>query len=241
MRRTLILMALTAIASMSTSGRAETPTNISGTWTFSDEASKVRIVAGGALAASQLVITQTPAELRIESSALLQKPQFAVYRLDGAETTFMSNGSTTTARATWDGPRLVITGVRRYPGPSGQVSVDLKAVYSLAADRLMIERTEVVQGAGTTDLFVYRKGAVRTAVAASSPTIRRDGGPVPRTPQGKPDMSGYWTGNSRGGLFDIEPHAGSFAWVAGQASSLIHPTARFRIEKRRAANETGVR
>jgi hypothetical protein len=159
--------------------------------------------------------------VRVESGALLQDTQVAVYKLDGSETSFGSR-VTTRARAAWVGPNLVVDATRTYPGPQGRVSVDVKEVYSINGDRLTLEKTESQRGTSNSGKYVYARGTAPVVLVASAPPIRRDGGPVPRTPEGKPDMSGYWTGNSRAGIFDIEPHTGSFA-VGGGPGVIVDP------------------
>jgi hypothetical protein len=124
MRRTFRALAVAGVAALSTVVFGQTTPDFSGTWTFNEEKSQATIAFAGPTASSALVITQTPAQLRIETAALLQDSQATVYKLDGTEaTTTTANGSTTTS-AKWNGASLVPTTKRRYGGPQGDITID---------------------------------------------------------------------------------------------------------------------
>lgn len=130
----------------------------SGTWHYNLGASG-RGSAGISLP-SELVIGQTPTELHVDSSTVRQDAISVVYRLDGTEVSVPGpSGITTKARATLEGARLVIDSTRSFPSPAGEVTVDIKDVYSLAGDVLTIERTQTINGISATAKAVYSKAS----------------------------------------------------------------------------------
>lgn len=107
---------------------------------------------------SEILIRQVSGELHWEGSASRQDTIIADYKLDGTEVTIPGrDGMVTTSRARLDGERLVITSTRTFPSPAGDMSVDFREVYSVAGDRLTVERTQTVGGISSTLKAIYTK------------------------------------------------------------------------------------
>jgi hypothetical protein len=107
---------------------------------------------------TRLVIRQSAAELRVEGHTYLQEAQVATYRIGGGEVEVAAPaGSATQATAVWSGPRLVITTQRSYAGPSGPVSINSTEIFSLSADRLVIEKSQTIGAVRTAGTGTYKR------------------------------------------------------------------------------------
>jgi hypothetical protein len=192
---------------------AQSRTDFSGTWTF--DASQTE-VTGRIAWPAELVISQTATELSVEGRSARQRSVENRYRLDGSEVVFPpdASGVTVRARAAWTGDRLTVTSRRSFNTAVGEVSITLTEVYGRTGDTLTVERGD---GNGPAVKVVYHKGtAVARGAAARPPRPPRTAtGPIPRTPDSKPDLQGYWTSRGRGATDDIEPHPASYAIGAG--------------------------
>jgi hypothetical protein len=200
--------------------------DFSGTWSFDATQTEV---SGRVSWPAQLVITHTPDGVQIEGSSARQVPVTARYRFDGSETIVpAARGVTVRSRATWTGDRLTIALRRSFNTPTGDVTVTLTEVYSRTEDDLTVERQE---GDGRAVKIVYHKSvAADRRVAARPPRLPRTAtGPIPRTPDGKPDLQGYWTARTRGATDDIEPHPASYAIGAGEGAVVDPPDGRLPV------------
>jgi hypothetical protein len=106
--------------------------------------------------ATQLVVKVSPTEVTVDSdTGSARSIQTSVYKLDGSVTDVPGPlGWHTTAKATWDAGRLVVTVTRTIDGPNGPVGVNVTDVYSVADNVLTIERT---QGRTSQKLVYNRK------------------------------------------------------------------------------------
>ena len=208
---------------------AQTHPDFSGTWTFDASQTDVN---GRISWPSQLVITQTPAQIQVEGSATRQAPVRYTHRFDGSEATFPPDaaGITVSAKASWTEDKLSVASRRTFNTPTGAVTVNLAEVYGLAGDLLTVERTE---GTERPIKIVYHRGtATEPRVAAArpnrpSPTAT---GPITRTADGKPDFQGYWTARGRSATDDVEPHPASYAVGAGDGVVVDPPDGRLPVQ-----------
>jgi len=97
---------------LSTTAPAQSRPDFSGTWSM-DPMRSASQVQNEPIGPVTVVITQTPAELRIATTRA-QATATEVIKLDGSESK-VSNG---TATARWDGPALVVESVRDIQGAS---------------------------------------------------------------------------------------------------------------------------
>src|SRR4029077_11978988 len=107
------------------------------------------------LAANQILITQTPAELTIA-----QGTRAAVYKLDGTENWSPSLKST----ARWDNAKLIIVWKREvYLGPrAGQGAFETQTgtdIYAVAGGVLTVDRTMTTPKGTQTGKIVYTKSS----------------------------------------------------------------------------------
>ena len=109
---------------------------------------------------SVLVIKQTPAELHVEMGTLRQDDVTAIYKFDGSEVTVSApEGITEKAKATWNGPRLVISLRRSFTSPIGDVVTEFKETWTLNGNLLTIEKIRTAEGVSDTERAVYDKTA----------------------------------------------------------------------------------
>ena len=202
--------------------------DFSGTWTFNARLSGEAGVGGAGTGPqitwpTTLEIRQTRAQMEVQSSTRQQFTQTVAYPLDGSETTVRVAGDITIrARATWEGSKLEVTSRRSFTGPQGEVTVDAKEVYSLADGSLIVERTASEFGRAATRRVVYSKGSFDAhMVATSQPDRRARAGPIPRLPNGRPDLQGYWLGDSSGS-WSVEAHQAGFG-LAGGGTLIVDP------------------
>lgn len=107
--------------------------------------------------ATELGIKQTPSELHVNATTVRQNATTAVYKLDGSEVASETDGITEKARASWDGPRLVISSRRSFQSPIGVVATEFKEMWTLNGTTLTIEKTSSAQGVSDTEKAVYEK------------------------------------------------------------------------------------
>ena len=108
---------------------AQSTPSLSGTWTLNFDKSGDRIAGNGAAVPfpSEMVITQSPAELAVERTSVRQAPFKAVYKLDGSRVNVASPaGISETAEARFDGATLVITSRRSFSSPAGDTVIDFR-------------------------------------------------------------------------------------------------------------------
>jgi hypothetical protein len=144
------------------------------------------------------------------------------YPLDGSETTARSPGDITTrAAAVWEGGTLVVTSRRSFTGPQGEVTFDLKEAYSLVNGNLTIDRVETQAGKSIARKVVYSKGSFGSHAVAPRPERPRASGPLPRLSNGRPDLRGFWIGDSSA-TWSVEAHQAGFG-LAGGHSVIVEP------------------
>jgi hypothetical protein len=160
----LLAAALAVTAVVTSLARAQATPDLSGLWTMDAGKSASglsptpmppgrRADSTVTLAANQIFIAQTPAELVLE-----QGTQAAVYKLDGAENWSPSLKST----AKWDAAKLVVSWKREvYLGPrAGQGAFETQSgtdVYALAGNVLTVDRTITTPKGTQTGKVVYNK------------------------------------------------------------------------------------
>jgi len=188
--------------------------DLSGQWYYDDQI--IRPVGGlrqRAPVSSILVIKQNADQISFEGRAFQQEQPPVVYRLDGRESTTFNKVLTTVGTATWEGQNLVLQGYRSFDTPSGPIRTDFKEVYSLADGVLTEDRTETRVGKSVNDKYAYTKEPYKQhPLPANTSTKPGPNGEcpkdavlfkacamemaktykAPRTPEGEPDLSGYW-------------------------------------------------
>ena len=94
--------------------------------------------------ANQLGIKLSPAEVTMDSDTGSNRSvETFRFVLDGKEHVQPGPLSwTTLAKSAWEGNRLVVNITRTIEGPSGPITIEMKDVYSVEADWLVIERTQ---------------------------------------------------------------------------------------------------
>jgi hypothetical protein len=167
MKRVLIVfVALAAVVAMSTAGFAQGKPDFSGKWTL-DEAKSDPAPAragggggrgGGGAAAASIAIKQTAAELTVDR-VMGQGTQTAVYKLDGSESVNAMGQGQAKSKASWDGARLVIATSMTMSTPNGEMTMDSKEIYSVAAGVLTIETSRTTPAGSQTRKLVYTKGS----------------------------------------------------------------------------------
>jgi hypothetical protein len=152
----IVVAALAGMMSMSPpSLHSQGKTDLSGSWTF-DETGSTR--NSSVSFPSELAIEQRPGEVEIETSTTRQDVHTVRYKVDGSEVTVPSAGGITiTARAGWEGERLVITSKRSFDSPAGVITAELREVYSLRGDDLIVEATQTISGVTDTAMGLYRR------------------------------------------------------------------------------------
>jgi len=179
MKQSVIVgVALAALVALPSIGWAQAKTNYSGTWTFDAGKSDPPPArgrggrgggrGGGGGVPASLTITQTPTQITIDR-AMPAGPMApgattsAVYRLDGSESTnALGDVFLSKSKVSWDGANLVITTVKDMGlGPNGQMSEDLKEVFSLDGGVLSLtttaRNTPSPAGSEQTRKLVYTK------------------------------------------------------------------------------------
>ncbi|MDP8991051.1 MAG: hypothetical protein M3N41_13340 [Acidobacteriota bacterium] len=220
--------------------------DLSGEWNYDDHIIPLK---GGREHAplSTLIIKQTGDRISLEAKAFQQEQPPVTYRLDGQASTTTTKEGTTTGSASWEGATLVIQGTHSYETPAGEMKWEFKEIYSLANGVLTVDRTEIRGGRPSNDKFAFSKQPYKQA--AMPPNTPTKPGPdgacprdallfkacamelaktykAPRTPEGEPDLSGYW--QMAGGMTGTAPAQGIEAqppnplWNAGR-SMVIDP------------------
>ncbi len=226
---------------------AQAHPDLSGEWYYNDQI--IRPVGGRTHTpvSTQLIIKQSADQISIEGKGFQQETPPVVFRLDGRESTTSTKVGTTVGSATWDGSNLVIQGTRSYDSPAGKVKWEFKEVYSLSNGILTEDRTEARGAQPVNDKFAFSKEPYKQA--PMPPNTSTKPGPdgscpkdallfkacamelakaykAPRTPEGEPDLSGYWA--MAGAMTGTVPAQGIEAqppnplWNAGR-SMVIDP------------------
>jgi hypothetical protein len=180
MKEALIVgVAVTALLALPSAGLTQAKTDFSGTWTFEQAKSDPPPArgrggrggggrGGGGTVPASLTITQTPSQITIDR-AMPASPMApatttsAVYKLDGSESTnALGDVFLSRSKVSWDGPKLVITTAKDLGlGPNGQMSEDLKEIFSLDGGVLSVtttaRNTPSPAGSEQTRKLVYTK------------------------------------------------------------------------------------
>ena len=228
-------VALSAVAA------AQNKPDFSGSWTFNAALTAESGVGGGGTGPqiswpTTLDIAQTRTQIEVQNSTRQQFTQVLVYPLDGSETTIRSAGDITTkATAQWDGDALVVTSRRTFTGPQGEVTFDLKEAYSLVNGNLSVDRTETQSGKSTTRKVMYSKGSFGAhTVAAPRPNRPRATGSIVRLPNGRPNLEGYWVGDSSAS-WSVEAHQAGFGLAGGKGLVIDPPDGKVPYQRWAAA------
>jgi hypothetical protein len=141
--------------------------NFAGTWKLIEPgANRGKPVggAGGPLASGgqdgfhpTLVIKQTAAEISLEGQTYHQDPEIHVYKLNGSDTTYDSPSGRVTAKAGWEGGKLVLNARRTFSSPIGDITVETKETYSLVNGVLQVEQDEKTMAGTSRKLATYGK------------------------------------------------------------------------------------
>jgi hypothetical protein len=227
---------------------SQTHPDFSGQWYYDDQ---IIPVADGnrthTPVSSIMIIKQTGDQISFEGKGFQQETPAVIFRLDGRESTTNNKVGTTIGTAKWDGSSLVLQGTRSFDTPTGPIKWDFKETYSLANGILTEERTENHAGKIINDKFAFTKEPYKQRpLPANTSTKPGPNGEcpkdavlfkacamelaktykVPRTPEGEPDLSGYWAIN--GALTATAPAQGISAqppnplWGGGR-SMVIDP------------------
>ncbi len=203
--------------------KAQDKPDLSGTWSFNAALTDAAGVGGFGTGPqvswpTTLVIKQTATHVEVQNSTRQQLTQTLSFPLDGSETTTKTPGDITTrGTAMWQGAALVVTSRRSFTGPQGEVTFDLTEVYSLANGNLLVERTESQGGKSTTRKIVYSKGGfVAHTAAPPRPVHRPSAEAIPRLAGGRPNLAGFWVGDSSAS-WSVEAHQAGFGLAGGHS------------------------
>jgi hypothetical protein len=153
-----LVLAVGVLLPASLSGQARP--NFSGTWTFASSAPANYPGSNGwGVPSPAVVLTQTAAELTIESGQFGANRMKVVYKLDGSDTIWEApsssqSGSSAIVRwrtkASWDGNRLVLY-------TWNTALNQMRDIMSLADGRLTIVRATEQPGPSTNATLTYNK------------------------------------------------------------------------------------
>ena len=160
---------MAAVLALSTVGWAQGKPDFSGKWTL-DQAKSDPAPAGpggggggggrggAAGTAASMTIKQTAAAITIDR-VMGQGTQTAVYKLDGSESVNPMGQGQAKSKASWDGSRLVVATSMTMSTPNGDMTMDSKEIYSVAAGVLTIETSRTTPMGAQTRKVVYTKGS----------------------------------------------------------------------------------
>jgi hypothetical protein len=156
----LLVWVLAAGAILPAALSAQARPNFSGTWKFASSAPANYPGSNGwGVPSPTVVLTQTAAELTIESGQFGANPMKVVYKLDGSDTIWEApsssqSGSTAIVKwrtkARWDGNRLVLY-------TWNTALNQMRDIISLADGRLTIVRATEQPGPSTNATLTYNK------------------------------------------------------------------------------------
>jgi hypothetical protein len=207
---------------------AQDQPDFSGTWTFNAALTDDPGVGGAGTGPqiswpTTLDIKQTPTRIAVQTSTRQQLSQTFAFAIDGTESTFTTAGDITTrGSARWQGITLLVTSRRSYLGPQGEVTFELREAYSLSDGNLLVDRTETQAGRSTRRTLVYSKGGFVPPPVAVPPRRTSAAGPIARLPNGRPNLEGYWVGDSSAS-WSVEAHQPGFG-LAGGRSLITDPS-----------------
>ena len=152
------LISLSVLIVSAVSITAQDKPEFSGRWTISQAKSSVGATGNNATISfpSELVITQRPEELHVESRYPRSEPQTTVYKFDGSEIAItLPSNVTERARASWDGDRLVISAKRVVTSPFGEFVTDVKEIWRRAGNVLTVQKTQSSEGLTDAETAVF--------------------------------------------------------------------------------------
>jgi hypothetical protein len=161
--RLVLLSSIVAIALLAApaSAGAQTHQDYSGKWALSQSKSSRGAAGNGATISfgSELVVTQSPTELKVESSfPRIEKTQVVVFKLDGSEVTIpIQDGVVEKAKATWDGDKVAITAHRVVTTQFGEFVSDTKETWTRMGNLLTIQKTLSSEGVSDTETAVFEQ------------------------------------------------------------------------------------
>lgn len=160
MKRFSILVAALALVTLPALTSAQAKPDFSGRWKISQAKSSPGTIGNSAKVGfpSELVIQHHPTELQVEMRIPRTDPVTAVYKLDGTEIALGTPaGITETAKAVWDGDKLVITARRIISTAFGDFVTDSKEIWSRNGSVLTIAKTQTADGVSQTETGIFDK------------------------------------------------------------------------------------
>jgi hypothetical protein len=237
MKRGTFGLGVCLVLALHVAGVAQTRPDFSGTWELNQAKSNLRVGGNGQIVpfATQLIVKQTDADLHLDTRSVRQESFAAAFKLDGSTVSITAPpGIMETGAARIDGRTLVITSRRSFASPLGETVVTFKEVWTLDGNALTVEKTRTDDVGSATERAVYDRGTAGGARAERASVGNESApgpsaGPIPRRPDGKPDLTGRWTGmpaNVPPGMLPnsviLEAHSGGFGITAGR-SLIIDP------------------
>jgi len=148
--RSIAAVALLAIPALA---MAQAHQDYSGRWALSQSKSTPGAAGNGATISfgSEVVVTQTPTELKVESRfPRVEQTQTVVFKLDGSEVTIpLGDGVVEKAKAGWDGDNVTISARRVVTTQFGEFVSETKETWSRTGNLLTVEKT--LKSDGITD------------------------------------------------------------------------------------------
>ena len=160
MTRFLIVVSVAFVVAAQAAALAQARPDFAGTWRYNQGKSNPNTSGNTPNIAfpSQIVVTQTPTEISVDSTSVRQQPVSAVYALDGSKVTVQAPpGISETGEARLDGGNLVITSRRSFSSPAGDIVNEFKEVWTVTGNMLTIVKTRTQSGDSITEKAVYDK------------------------------------------------------------------------------------
>jgi len=154
-------LACSLVVAVSAGSAAQSPSDFSGHWKINQAKSSAGATGNNAKVSfpSELVVAHHGSDLRVEIRYPRTDPIVATYPLGGGDVAVPVPGVTETARAVWDGGRLVITARRVVSTPFGDFVTDTREVWSRAGGVLTIQKTQTSEGLSETETGVFEGGS----------------------------------------------------------------------------------
>jgi len=153
------VLLIVAVVATPAPAAAQTRPDFSGRWEISQSKSSPGAIGNGAKIsfASELILAQTPTELRVEMHyPRTPVPIVVVYKFDGSEATVtLSEGTTEKGTARWEGDKLVITSRRTVSTAFGNFVTDSKEAWSRMGNVLSIQKTQSSDGLSDTETAIF--------------------------------------------------------------------------------------
>jgi hypothetical protein len=150
--------ALALVVALPAMAVAQSKTNFSGTWNVdAAKSDPPPRGGGGAGATARLVITQTALDMTVVVTTGRGDAK-TTYKLDGSEMKESAAMGESRAKASWDGPRLVVSRVQNVSTPQGAFEITSKETYSLSGGILTVVTTRNSPMGNTSRTTVFTKG-----------------------------------------------------------------------------------